>query len=215
MDCVDIYQVHWPSRVVPFSETAAALDRLQAQGKIRCWGVSNFGKHDLTEALQAGRPEVDQLPYSLLWRAVEHDIVPLCMCNSVSILCYSPLAQGILSGKFASAADVPAPRRRARYCSDRFIGLAFAVVSELRAVSEQMGEPMAAVALAWLMGRPGVCSVIAGMRTPDQARENARAADLSLPQDVITRLDQASQSLKEALGTNPDMWQEDAESRYR
>lgn len=214
-DYIDVYQVHWPSREIPFDETAEALERLREQGKIRFWGVSNFGRLDLTDALgAAGRPEVDQLPYSLLWRVIEHEIVPICVDNDVSIICYSPMAQGILTGKFASLDDVPEERARARYCSEAG-ELAFEVVDELRAVSGELGEPMADVALAWLLTRPGVAAVIAGMRAPEQARQNARAADVELPPQAVDRLTQASQPLMDAIDKNPDMWNAGERSRCR
>jgi aryl-alcohol dehydrogenase-like predicted oxidoreductase len=216
-DRIDLYQVHWANHGIPFSETAAALERLRERGKIRHWGVSNFGKLDMTEALDAGvgRPEVDQLPYSLLWRVVEHEISPICAENGVSIICYSPMAQGLLTGKFADASEVPTERARARYCVGSYAELAFGVIRELRAVSEEIGQPMADVALAWLLAQKGVACVIAGMRTPEQARENARAAEVKLPAAVIRRLTRASDALKDALGTNPDMWNEGERSRYR
>jgi aryl-alcohol dehydrogenase-like predicted oxidoreductase len=157
---------------------------------------------------------VNQLPYSLLWRAIEHEIVPICTALDVGVVCYSPLAQGLLTGKFDGPEDVPPERARARYCKEE-PELAFRVVDELRAVSQELGEPMADVALAWLLGRPGVAAAIAGMRTPEQARQNAHAADLHLPQDAADRLDAASAPLKEALGANPDMWQPGESSRYR
>jgi len=214
-DWVDLYQVHWPDHSWPFVDVAASLERLREKGKIRAWGVSNFGPLDLSEALSAGHPEVDQLPYSLLWRATEHEIVPLCTEHDVSVICYSPLAQGILTGKFASVADVPAQRQRARYCKEPVARLAFAVVDELRAVSTELRQPMADVALAWLLAQRGVASVLAGMRAPEQARENARAGDLVLAPEVLARLTAASQPLKDALDANPDMWQEAPRSRYR
>lgn len=213
-DYLDLYQVHWAHHGFAFSRIAATLERLKEQGKIRCWGVSNFGREDLTGALDGGHPEVNQLPYSLLWRAIEHEIVPICVQNEVSIICYSPLAQGILTGKFAGPDDVPAERARARYCTEA-AEPSFAVVEELRAVSEGIGEPMPDIALAWVLGRPGVASVIAGMRTPDQARQNARAGELALPQDAAERLTDASGRVKDALDTNPDMWQAGEGSRYR
>ncbi len=213
-DCIDLYQVHWPNHNIPFGETAGVLEKLRQEGKIRFWGVSNFGRADLTEALGVSHPEVDQLPYSLLWRIVEHEIAPICVANEVSIICYSPLAQGLLTGKFARPEDVPPERSRARYCKEA-ADLSFHVVNELRAASEELGQPMADLALAWLLDRPGVASVIAGMRTPEQARENARAADLELPPEVVDRLTAASQPLLDALDTNPDMWQAGENSRYR
>ncbi len=215
MERIDLYQVHWPNHDIPFSQTAEVLERLCEQGKIRWWGVSNFGKGDLTDALQHGHPEVNQVPYSLLWRAIEHDITPICRDNGVSIICYSPMAQGILTGKFASPEDVPAQRRRPRYCWDGVIEKSFQVVRVVRDVSEEVGASMADVALAWLLHQEGVTSVIAGMRTPEQAKENAQAGDLLLPAEAIERLNSASQRVKDSLDANPDMWQAGDESRYR
>ena len=213
-DRIDLYQVHWPNHQVPLAETLGALERLREKGKIIQWGVSNFGKFDLRELLDLSRPEVNQLPYSLLWRAIEHDVVPACVKNEFSIICYSPMAQGILTGKFAGPQDVPAERRRARYCRDNVIGLAFDVVAELRSISAETGEAMADIALAWLLSRPGVTSAIAGARSAEQVAENARAGELVLPQALLGRLTHVSDRLKASLDANPDMWQEGANSRY-
>lgn len=214
IDCIDLYQVHWPNHDIPFGETVEILERLKQQGKIRHWGVSNFGKQDLSDLLEAGRPEVNQVPYSLLWRIIEHDIVPICVQNDVSIVCYSPMAQGILTGKFDRPEDVPEERARARYCSEA-PELCFRVVGALRAVSEEIGEPMVDIALAWVLSRPGVTSVITGVRGPEQIRQNARATDLQVPDEVLSRLTRVSGELRDALDTNPDMWQAGEKSRYR
>lgn len=214
-DHFDLYQVHWPRHDIPFEDTAAVLERLREQGKLRAWGVSNFGRLDMAEALAAGRPSTNQVPYSLLWRVIERDIVPVCAEAGVGILCYSPLAQGILAGKFDAPDDIPAPRRRPRYCHGENMEFSFRAVRELRAVAGEIDAPPADVALSWLIGRPGVTSVVAGMRRPDQARENARAADLELPAALAGRLTAASDALYEALDDNPDMWQAGEDSRYR
>ena len=214
IDCVDLYQVHWPNHSIPFAETVGLLEKLREAGKVRHWGVSNFGRLDMTDLLACGRPVVNQVPYSLLWRAIEFDIRPICVENDVSIICYSPLAQGLLTGKFDKPEDVPAERARARYCAEA-PELSFEVVGELRKVSEELGQPMADVALAWVLAQPGVASVLTGVRRPEQIRQNARAAGLDLPAEVIERLTGASDTLKEALGTNPDMWNAGETSRYR
>ncbi len=214
-DYIDLYQVHWPSHEIPFEQTAGALEELKEAGKVRVWGVSNFGRRDLPEMLEVGRPEANQVPYSLLWRVIEHHVVPVCTEHDVGIICYSPLAQGILTGKFEGPEEIPAPRRRPRYCDGEVMDLAFDVVEELREVSEQISEPMADVALAWVLAREGVRSVIAGARDAEQVAQNARAGNLELPAGIVERLTEASQPLKDALDTNPDMWQAGEESRYR
>lgn len=222
-DYIDLYQVHWPSRSVPLAETMEALDRLRQQGKVRAFGVCNFGMQDLADLLKISRVETNQLPYSLLWRAIEYDIQQACMDAGIGILCYSTLAQGLLTGKFDSADDVPEGRARTRlFSSERPEARhgesgceedLFAALDRIRSICNEIGQPMANVALAWLLEQPGVTSVIAGARRPDQIRETAQAVDLALSPDVVERLARATETVKRAVGPNPDMWQ--AVSRFR
>ncbi|NOY82365.1 MAG: aldo/keto reductase [Kiritimatiellaeota bacterium] len=222
-DCIDLYYLHWPCRDVPIADLLGWFDRLQCTGKIRWFGVSNFGKEDLSELLDHGRCEVNQLPYSLLWRVIENEILPLCRANAISVACYSPLAQGLLTGKFASPDDVPAGRARTRHFScdrpqarHREPGCereTFAALGEVAGVARETGVPMAELALAWLLHQEGVASVVAGARSPEQVRQNARAMTLDLSADVLARLSGATDVLKARFGNNPDMWQTD--SRYR
>jgi len=107
-DYIDLYQIHWPSgsfntEVVPIEETMKALNHLKEQGKIRAIGVSNFSRGRLEQAAKYGRIDSLQPPYSLFWRKVENDAMPYCIENDISILAYSPLAQGLLTGKFDAA----------------------------------------------------------------------------------------------------------------
>jgi aryl-alcohol dehydrogenase-like predicted oxidoreductase len=222
-DYIDLYQIHWPSRAVPLAETLEALERLRQEGKVRAFGVCNFGGHDLSELLEIGWVETNQLPYSLLWRAIEYDIRQACVDAGIGILCYSTLAQGLLTGKFSSADEVPDGRARIRlFSSDRPQARhgepgceeeMFAALDRIRAICDQVGQPMANVALAWLLQQPGVTSVLAGARSPDQIRQTAQAANLALPPDVVARLAHATEELKLAMGSNPDMWQ--STSRFR
>ncbi len=222
-DRIDLYQIHWPSREVPLPETIGALQRLREAGKVRAVGVSNFGPGDMDDLLAAGRAESNQLPYSLLWRAIEFEIAPKCVAGEVGILSYSSLMQGLLTGKFKTADEVPEYRARTRHFSGdrpraRHGGPGceqetFAAVERVRAIAGRAGRPMADVSIAWLLAQPGVTSVIVGVRNPEQAARNARAADLVLPPEAIDELTAATEPLKKALGPNPDMWM--TESRYR
>jgi aryl-alcohol dehydrogenase-like predicted oxidoreductase len=222
-DYIDLYQVHWPSRTVPLEETMGALERLREQGKVRAIGVCNFGVGDLADLLAVKRVETNQLPYSLLWRAIEYEIKPICVDEDMGILCYSPLAQGLLTGKFSSPDEVPEGRARTRHFSSNRPQArhgeagreteTFAAVEEIRRIGSEIGEPMAKVALAWLSHQPGVTSAIAGARTPEQIRKNAQAGDLALSPDVVKGLSEVTDELKHRLGPNPDPWQ--SVSRFR
>ncbi|MBN1350177.1 aldo/keto reductase [candidate division KSB1 bacterium] len=223
-DTIDLYQIHWPGgRRVPFEETMGALEKLQQAGKIRAIGISNFGKFDLPEILSIGRVEANQLPYNLLARAIEYDINPICIENNISILCYSPLMQGLLTGKFSSADDVPEGRARTRHFSSQRSQIrhgedgceeeTFYAIARIRAICEAINEPMASVALSWLLHQPGITSVLAGARNPEQMRQNAYAAEVSLSAETLRALADATEKVKEKMGRNPDMWQ--SQSRYR
>jgi myo-inositol catabolism protein IolS len=222
-DYIDLYQIHWPSRTIPMGDTLEALDRLKDQGKIRVIGVSNFGPRDMEELFSLGRAESNQLAYNLLWRAIEYEIQPICVENDLSILCYSPLLHGILTGKFATVDDVPDERARTRhFSSERSMTIhgasgaeaeTFAALDGIRNIAADAGHPMLATSLAWLIARPGVGSVIAGARNPDQVEQIAASADIALDAETIAALDSATDPVKKAMGTNADMWR--TESRIR
>jgi aryl-alcohol dehydrogenase-like predicted oxidoreductase len=167
----------------------------------------------------------DQLPYSLLWRAIEYEIQPRCVDESIGILCYSPLMQGLVTGKYGSPDEVPEGRARTRHFSkDRprarhgepgCEAETFAAIERIRRISASVGQPMAAVAVAWLLTRPGVSAVLAGARTPGQIRETAQAADLVLAPETIDALTEATEEVKRLLGPSPDIWGGKAEGRFR
>ncbi|MFH1009312.1 MAG: aldo/keto reductase [Candidatus Latescibacterota bacterium] len=206
-DYVDLYQIHWPSRNVPLGETMEVLCRLKAQGKIRHIGVSNFGVGDLAEVLPFGVVVSDQLPYSLFWRAIEVSIVAACLQEDISIICYSPLGQGLLTGKFAHRSEIPEGNRtRTRLYADEALALAFPALEKLRSLSERLGATMAQVSLAWLLAQPGVTTVIAGAKNRSQFAENAGAARVSLNEEDLSALGALSQPLHDFLGDDPDMW---------
>jgi myo-inositol catabolism protein IolS len=216
-DYVDLYQIHWPSRTVPLAETLEALDRLREQGKVRAIGVCNFGVLDLSDLLAIGWAETNQLPYNLLWRAVEYEIRQKCVDEGIGILCYSALAQGLLTGKFSSPDEVPEGRARTRLFSVEWPQArhgepgcereVFAALEQIRYICTEIGQPMATVALAWLLHQPGVTSVIAGARRPDQIRQTVQAVDLALMPEILARLTEATEEVKHIIGPNPDMWQ--------
>ena len=222
-DYIDVYHVHWPSREVPLAETVGAMEKLVAAGKVRHVAVSNFGPGDLAEILPLVTPAVNQLAYSLLFRAVEFEILPACRAADVSVTCYSPLMQGLLTGKFASAEEVPPGRARTRHFSSSRPQArhgesgaeeeTFGAVRAIAQIAREAGLDMAAMSLAWLLGREGVAGVIAGARSPEQVRRNAAAGDLELPGEVARRLDEITAPLKQRLGPNADMWE--SHSRIR
>lgn len=222
-DYIDIYYIHWPSRDIPIDETLSAMEALKQEGKVRVLACSNFGKLDLAELLERGRVEVNQLAYNLLFRAVEYEIQGACQEHGVSIACYSPIAQGLLTGKFSSADEVPAGRARTRHFSkDRPQAVhsedgaekeTFDTICRIEEICRDHGISMLDASIGWLLTRPGVATVIAGARNPQQVKDNAKAATTQLPSEVVDQLSEATESLKEKLGPNADMWR--TQSRIR
>jgi len=217
-DRIDLYQLHWPSRDIPLAETLGVLEKLREQGKIRFYGVSNFGPGTLGECERAPQTiSSNQLAYNLLFRAIEYEILPMCVREGISVLCYSPILQGLLTGKFAAADDVPEDRARTRHFSrarpqarhgeDGAETETFAAIAQVRLIAEELRQPMADVSLAWLLAQEGVTAVLAGGRNADQARRNTRAGELILPPEAVARLSEATDALKLKLGPNADMWQ--------
>ena len=216
-DYVDLYQLHWPDRQgIPMAEVVGELERLASEGKIRLWGVCNFGVPDLAE-LPEGPAVSNQLAYSLLFRGIEFEILPRCRDLSMGVLVYSGLMHGILSGRYLSADEVPEGRARTRHFRTGRPGvrhgesgqeeLTFGTLAEIREISRQAGRSMSDVALAWLLAQPGVASILAGARSRGQAVQNAAIGDVALPGDVLDAVTAATARLKEAMGGNPDMWQ--------
>lgn len=215
-DVIDLYQIHWPNWAVPLEETVGALETLQRQGKIRAIGVSNFGVQDFSAILELIDVVTDQMPFSLLWRVIESDLLPLCVERNVGIICYSPLAQGLLTGRYASADDVPEGLARTRHYAGGRPNVGhgeagceaevFAALSEIRRIADELGQPMAAVALAWVRQQPGVTSFLVGARTPEELAWNLPSLELELSAQVLAELSRVTEPVKRALGSNPDPW---------
>ncbi len=220
-DYIDLLQQHWPaeddeenSRIV---EEMLALKR---EGKVREVGVSNFGGEELELAGHHDRIVSDQLPYNILFRAIEYRIVRALETRSMDIICYSPLLQGLLTGKFADADEVPVVRARTRHFSGErpkarhgeagAEELTFSTLADLRRIAEEGGLELKELALAWLLRRPRVATILVGARSPAQAEENAKIADLELPDELYDAASEKTEALKEALGPNPDPWQHDS-----
>ena len=222
-DYIDLLQPHWPNRQAPEEEIFQAFTKLQEAGKIRAFGVSNYGVGDLSEILRSGAVASNQLPYSLLFRAIEYEVQPLCVQENVSILCYSTLLHGLLAGKYRTLADVPEGRARTRHFSSSRMQTrhggdgceteVFAAIEQIRQIAASLNQPMSLVAVSWVLHRPGVASVIVGARQPEQITQMVAAADLQLDTHTIQALDAVTGKVKEILGPNPDMWM--SKSRFR
>ena len=200
-DYIDLYQVHeWDGRT-PLEETLHALDALVQSGKVRYVGCSNYAGWQMTKALGISartgyqRFVSQQVYYSLQAREAEYEIVPSAIDQGVGILVWSPLAGGLLSGKYRRGQEGPAGSRHLTDWNEppvRDEDRLYDVVDALVEIGEARGVSAAQVALAWLLGRPGVTSLVVGARTDEQLADNLAAADLALSSDERGRLDTLS-----------------------
>lgn len=200
-DVIDLYQVHQWDGETPLEETLEALDTLVRQGKVRYVGCSNYSGWHLMKALGISEREhrqrfvSQQIHYTLEAREAEYELVPISLDQGLGILVWSPLAGGLLSGKHRRNQATPEGTRQLAGWTEppiRDENRLWTIVDEIVAVAEARGVSGAQVALAWLIGRPGVTSVIAGGRTEAQFIDNLAAADLTLTDEERGRLDAVS-----------------------
>ena len=211
-DHIDLYQIHWPSgsfnsEVVPIEETMSALNHLKEQGKIRAIGVSNFSRAQLEEASQYGRIDSLQPPYSLFWRSVEKSTVPYCIENEITIIAYSPLAQGLLTGKFGTGHkfDPEDNRSKNKLFQGENFERAQQALEKLRPIAKRHDCTLAQLALAWLIAQPQ-SNAIAGARHAEQAIANAQAAAVKLSAEDLQEIDAIGRIVTDHLDDGSVMW---------
>ena len=200
-DYIDLYQVHEWDGLTPLEETLDALDTLVRSGKVRYVGCSNYSGWQMTKALGLSdrlgyqRFVSEQVYYSLQARDIEYEIVPAAVDQGVGILVWSPLAGGLLSGKYRRDREAPAGSRHLTDWDEPPVrdeeGL-YDIIEALVEIGEAHDVSAAQVALAWTLGRPGIASAIVGARTEEQLADNLRAAELELGAEERARLDELS-----------------------
>lgn len=225
MEYVDLLQIHWPKRVISLAESVRAMEGLKKKGLFRAIGVCNTGPVDLVDGLRGGQVDSVQVVYNLLTRAVEFGVEEIARKAGAGILCYSPMAQGLLTGNYRNAEEVPIGRSRTRHFhknrpqsrhgEEGFEEETFATIERVREIATREGIGMGEMSVAWLMAQPPVACVLCGASTADQVRANARAAELRLKPQLVQELDEATATLKACLGGNLDPWEGNVNSRCR
>jgi aryl-alcohol dehydrogenase-like predicted oxidoreductase len=200
IDHIDLYQVHQWDGQTPLDETLEALDRLIGSGKVRYVGCSNYSAWHLMKALgvseQRGfqRFVSQQIYYSLIAREAEYELVPASVDQGLGVLVWSPLAGGLLSGKYRRGTEAYGGRQLSEWQEPPVYDIErlYDIVDALTAIAEAHGVSAAQVALAWLLDRPAVTSIVIGARTEEQLADNLAAAQLTLSDEERIRLDDLS-----------------------
>jgi aryl-alcohol dehydrogenase-like predicted oxidoreductase len=186
-DYIDLFQIHWPDTTTPVAETMEALEILITKGKIRAAGVCNYSSGLLEEAGKTIRLASNQVPYSMVKRDIEKDVVPLCIKNKIGILAYSPMQRGLLTGKIKpghkfnegdSRPDTP-------YFKEPNLSNILAFLEKLRPIAAGHNATLSQLVLNWTIHQPGITCALAGARNPVQVLENAGAVQFSLTTDEI------------------------------
>ena len=197
-DYVDLYQCHRYDKNTPLEETMHALTEVVRQGKARYIGFSEWTADQIADALAIPGVEKfvsSQPQYSMLWRLPEEEVIPISAKNGISQIVWSPLAQGVLTGKYQPGQPAPADSRAASPEMNSFFGgdlrsdETLATVQELKPIAARLGITMAQMALAWVLRDPNVASAIIGASRPQQVDDNAAASDVILPQDALDDID--------------------------
>lgn len=181
-DYIDLYHIHWPDPTTPIDETMEAVLRLRDQGKIREAGVSNYSVEQMAEAEKILPLASNQVPYSMVRRDIEEDLVPYCRKNKKGILAYSPLQRGLLTGKMKPGQRFPEGDNRSEvfYFNDANIGRVNRFLEEIRPIADSKSASLAQLVIQWTIRQPGITVALVGARNAAQATENAKAADIEL-----------------------------------
>ncbi|MCO7175199.1 aldo/keto reductase family protein [Sporolactobacillus kofuensis] len=199
VDYVDLYYCHRFDPETPIEETLRAFDDLIHQGKVNYIGVSEWTAAQITEAAHIADEKLlnhfvaNQSQYSMLHRAIEKEVIPASAAHGVSQVCWSPLAQGVLTGKYTSIDDVPAGSRAAEQKGgiQRFLTADnLKRVAELKKIAAELGITMPELALSWVLRQENVASVVVGASKPEQIIDNAKAADITLSTETLNQIEQ-------------------------
>ncbi|GLX06027.1 aldo/keto reductase family protein [Microbispora sp. NBRC 16548] len=199
-DYVDLYQAHRYDVETPLEETLRAFDDLVRQGKVLYVGVSEWSADQIAQALKIAddmgfdRLVSNQPQYSMLWRVIEAEVVPLCEKEGLGQIVWSPIAQGVLTGKYLPGQPPPAGSRATDPAGSGFIGRMMdddllRRVQDLKPIAADLGLSMAQLAVAWVLQNPNVSSAIIGATKPEQVRDNVKASGVKLDAEVLKKID--------------------------
>lgn len=192
-DYIDLLQIHWPDNSTPIEETMEALLHLQQDGKIRAAGVCNYNVAQMQTAEKVLSLASNQVPYSMVFRDIEKDVVPYCLEHKKSVIAYSPLQRGLLTGKIKpghvfNSGDT---REGNRFYTDENIRRINTFLDELRPLAGDKKATLGQLVIAWTLRQPAIALALVGARNAKQATENAKAADISLTNEEIQQINTA------------------------
>jgi aryl-alcohol dehydrogenase-like predicted oxidoreductase len=186
-DYIDLYQIHWPDQTTAIEETMDAVSRLIEQGKVRYAGVSNYSAGLMRQAEEYIHLVSNQVPYSMVKRDIETDIVPYCIQNNKGILAYSPLERGLLTGKMKSGHKFAADDHRAaiHFYADENLEKVNFFLGKIKPLASEKNASLGQLVLRWTIMQPGITIALAGARNAGQALQNAAATEIDLSSEEV------------------------------
>ena len=243
-DYMDIYMLHWPISQIAIKhftndrdliekppsvqDAFDTLMRLKKEGKIRYIGISNFGVEQMSEAINTGAEIIiNEMPYNILSRAIEKEIVPFCIKNHISVIGSMALQQGLLAGIYKIADDVPPNQAHSRHFKhERGAGTSrhggngaekeiFEAIGKIGKVADDLDIHIAQLAISWVLSKPGIDCTLVGSRNIKELEANIKAGSLTLEREVLEKIDGISEPVLKKLGFNPDYYESEEHSRIR
>lgn len=195
-DYIDLLQIHWPDATTPISETMEALEALIQQGKIRAAGVSNYSLSQVQEAQKTIQLASNQVPYSMLNRAIESDLIPYTTAENIGIIAYSPMERGLLTGKYFTDSKLKDNDHRNGYFGQFNLQKVKTLVEELSSLANAKHISISQLVLRWTTLQKGITIVLAGARNAEQAISNAKTFDFDLSISELDFINQAIAKVK-------------------
>lgn len=198
IDCIPLYQIHYPDPKTPISEVMEALKNLQKEGKIKHIGCSNFSPELINEAQKYGRIESLQAPYNILDSDIEKSLIPTCHKWKMSVITYGPLAQGLLTGKYGPNSKFSKDDRRSRKEYKNFHGKRFkanlVIIDKLKEIALKYNKTPVQISIRWILDNPHITNTIVGVKKPEEIEENIKVLgwrlkpkDREILKDIVKR----------------------------
>ena len=197
-DYIDLYQMHWPDKTTPIEESMEAVLRLIEQGKVRQAGVSNYNVDQMKQAEKVLKLASNQVPFSMINRGIEDELVPYCIKNKKAILAYSPMERGLLTGKIKPGHQFAEGDHRAgyRFFKEENINHTDEFLQKIKPLADSKNASLSQLVIRWTIERPGITVALVGARNAEQATQNAKAIDLKLSTDEIEFINQQLEELE-------------------
>ncbi|MEQ8555949.1 MAG: aldo/keto reductase [Cyclobacteriaceae bacterium] len=189
-DYIDLYQIHWPDKTTPIEESFEAVDQLKKEGKIRSAGVSNYSVDQMKIAHGVTPLASNQVPYSMVLRDIEKEVVPFCIDNGIGILAYSPLQRGLLTGKITPdyKFNEGDHRKSTKFFQEPNLSRTNAFLDEIKPIAEKHDATLAQLVINWTLQQPGITSVLVGARNKEQVAQNALALSFDLDTEIVDEI---------------------------